>query len=345
MTFNTNQTEFLSPKQKAAWDTGRQLVPPEVSLADITDPETRAGCTQIYNWTKEYLTSMYNEPDKYNGSPYRMFRLLDDVAEDSRMIDGGIPFSIKQYDNQISKNPCLPDLPLTGLEIVDRADLKILTNKKYPLFCRYFKLFYDAAFRKKVNRIDYLMYNDFRVLAPKYKRSFDDLTRALPDNLKSYASEMHGYALQKGTKLEPHKYYGRFIYKYKSQNVLMLQKNSWRQTPLDIAVPWGINGANTADSYNSFMSTVDSQPDREGLTAYIQKEICACDACGGRKKAAVRCTKEWIEINSKRRLLALCHRDICKWKAAKNNLQYTGYDIKMLKRLLDVRIMQIDNLC
>jgi hypothetical protein len=343
MIFNPNQTEFPSQKHKTIWDAGRQIVPFEVSIADIIDPEIREGCMQIYNWTQEYLELMYNEPDKYNGNPYSMFRLLDDIAENAEIINGGMAFSIKKYENQILKNPCLLDIPLIGLEITDNDGCKILINNKYPLFCMYFKLFYNASSKKIANRLEYLMCNDFRVFASKYKRSIDDLLRVLPDNLRSYVLGIHEYALSEGAKLESHKYYCHFRYMYKKQFVLMLSRNDGRDTPLNIAVPWRLKNVK-GDSFDKFMQVVDSQPDQDELISYIQKEICACNACDKRKKASERCTNVWKVINGKRRLLSICHADICKWKAAKTNLQYFDYDIKMLKRLIDVRFQQIDNI-
>jgi hypothetical protein len=341
MIFDVNQTDFPTPRHKAIWDLGRMIIPLDVSLADITDPETREGCTQIYNWTQEYFKAVYDNPDKYSGySPIGMFRLLSSIAEVSEVENGTLLFN-KKYGKASAdlKKQYLPDLPLLGIHISEKVTNNILLNDEYPLFCIYFKTFFEKASKKKVNVLDYLVYNDFRVFVPKYKRTFDDLLRVLPDALKGYALEIHEYALSKGAKLEPHKYYSRFIYKYKKQSILGLSKNSGRHTPLDIAVPWGYGGAGSG-SFETFMQMVDNQPDKEELTSYILKEICACDACGN-KKASERCSNLWKEINGKRRLLALCHRDISKWKAPKSNLIYTDYDIEMLKRMVDIRFEQI----
>ena len=296
MKFDINQTEFPSPKHKSIWDLWRQIVPLDISLADISDHEMREGCTQIYNWTQEYLEAMYNNPDKYRK---------------------GIDFSAYELDNIIDD---------------ERVDL----IQKYPLFCKYYKLFLDASTNRKVNRDSYVTYRDFRIFATKYKRSIDDLLRVLPDKLKGYALEMHEYVLSKGVKLESHIYYSRFRYKHKKQSILSLSKNSWRGVPLDIAVPY--------NKFSTFMQMVDLQADHKELTSYIQKEICACDACAGAKNVNKRCSKRWVEINGKKRLLASCHSDISKWKAPKSNLAYTDYDIKMLKRLVDIRFDQVNGL-
>jgi len=338
MRFDPNQTDFPSPRHRAIWDEGRRIVPLEVSLADVADPGMREGCTQIYNWTREYFARIYEDPSPFAGqTPFGMFRLLDDVAEDADITGEGLVFGLKKYRQLLNlRKYHLRDLPLVGLEIVDGPGYKTLVNKSYPLFCKYFKLFYEAAYRKKVNRSDYLACNDFRVLAPKYNRTLDDLLRVLPDTLKAYAAGMNEYALEKGAKLESHRYYAFFRYKYKKETLLMLKQNWWRYTPLDIAVPYG--------GLEAFLVLAEAQPDGEELIAYIQKELCACDACDGRKKAGQRCGEEWVNIRGVWRLPALCHRDISKWKASKRNLKYSDYDIQMLKRMIDIRVMQIDKL-
>jgi len=90
------------------------------------------------------------------------------------------------------------------------------------------------------------------------------------------------------------------------------------------------------------MKIAETQSDSEELIAYIQKEVCACDACGGRKTASERCVKEWTDIKGKRKLLAGCRTDITKWKAPKSNLVYSDYGMKMLKRMVDIRLEQLD---
>ena len=140
MTFDVNQTEFSSDRQKEVWRVGCAIVPIDISLADITDSETREGCTQIYNWTSEYLETFYNHPEQFKGSVYRMFRLLDDVAENATIVDNGMTFSMKKYENQISPNECLSDLPLVGLELIDGDGYKILVNRKTPVVLSVFQV-------------------------------------------------------------------------------------------------------------------------------------------------------------------------------------------------------------
>lgn len=77
-------------------------------------------------------------------------------------------------------------------------------------------------------------------------------------------------------------------------NLLILQRNNWRNTPLDIAVPYGLGGKG---DFQNFMQVVEAQQDCDQLIRYIQKEICCCDACGGKKKASKRCNLIWEDIH------------------------------------------------
>lgn len=343
MTFDVNQTVFPSPQHQHIWNIGRQILPLDISLADIDDEQTREGCTQIYNWTQKYLETMYQKPEQYaGGDPYALFRMLDSIAEDAVIAGGGLVFSCKLYDRLMkSFGAYMADLPLLGFDVDDQLSGKILRNRDYPLLCLYFKRLYEAANRKKVNRLDYLVFNDFRVLAPKYKRSLDDLLRTLPDDMKKFAVELHEYALKKGAKLESHQYYCFFRYKYKKETVLVLQKNGWRHTPLDMAVSYLLHGHDVPGSLDCFLQAAESQSDADELIRYIQKEICKCDACRGAKTASTRC-QQWKDVHGVRRLLAGCHSDISKWKAPRSNLVYTEDDLRMLKRMIDIRFLEIE---
>lgn len=340
MKIDKNLIDFPTPRHRAIWSQGIQIIPLEISLTDIIDPEMRDGCTQIYQWTQGYIESMFENPDLFLGyDPMGMFRMLDDIAEHATSIDDGLIFTHNKYDHIVrARNNYIADLSLLGLEINDFGEHKMLINTQYPLFCKYFKLLYDGALKMRVNRLNYLLSNDFRVLAAKYKRKVDDFICLLPDNLIPYATELQDYVIARSAKLESHKYYSYFRFKYKKENVLILQRNHWRNTPLDIAVPYHLNHM---DGFASFMQIAESQPDSEDLIAYILKEICKCDACAGSKNSSKRC-QGWREIAGKRILLSQCHRDISKWKAPKTNLMYKDYDLKMLKRMIDIRIIQID---
>ena len=341
MTFDVNQTEFSSDRQKEIWRVGCAVIPAEISLADITDPETREGCEQIFGWTNEYLEMLYQNPERFKGTAYKMFRLLDDVAENASIAENGMVISMKKYNNQISANPCLSDLTVVGLKLIDGVGYKILVNEKYPLFFRYFKLFYDAA-SKRVNRLYYLMYNDFRVLAPKYKRTPDDIFRAMSDENKGYFKGLHDYVLSKGAKLEPHKYFLRFRYIYKNEFVLMFEPHLSQMHHI-IEVPYSLK-SNWHGSLKSFLSELEKQPDKDELIKYMQDDICLCGNCNKGNNNCGIYKREPTDICGKKRYIAGCHRTISKWhKKPLDKQSYTDYDVKMLKRMIDIQFKMIDN--
>ena len=342
MTFDVNQTNFQTPRHKAIWNEGRQVVPLDVAIADITDPEMREGCTQIYNWTQEYFEEIYKNPSRFSGyTPHGMFRLLDIAAKKTTVEIGGLVIPSKKYKQMVSSSEKhLNDFALLGLEFLGDKD-KILINTKYPLFCKYFKLFSDAAYKKPINSLMYILYNDFRVLAPQYKRTLEDLLRVIPDKLKPFAAELEAYALAQGAVLEPHKSYGQYRYKYKNRYVLVLQRNNYSHAPLDIAVPYRGKGSGY---FGAFSKWVELQPDRDELVAYIQKEISTCDTGLCCHEKTTGCDKKGTDIFGVKRHITQCNRSICRLAVPEENIvDYNEYDIKMLKRLIDVRMIQLEN--
>ena len=341
MIFDVNQTEFASDRQKAVWRVGCAVIPPDVSLADIADAEMREGCMQIYNWTNELLEALYRDSDKFNGNIYQMFRLLDDIAENAEIGGGAMAFSLKKYTNQVTANPWLSDLPSVGLHISDIDGGKVLINEKYPLFCKYFKQFFTAA-SKRTNRLYYLMYNDFRVLAPKYKRTPDDVFRAKSDEYRGYFEGLHDYVLSKGGKLEPHKYFLRFRYLYKDEFVMIFEPHLSQMHHI-VEVPYALS-ADWHGALARFLSEVEKQPDKDELLKYIQDDICLCGNCNNGKNNCGIYEREPTDIGGKKRYIAGCHRSITKWhKKPLEKQTYTENDMKMLKRLIDIQFTMIDS--
>ena len=358
MLFDVNQTEFPTPRHRAIWNEGRQVVPLEVSIAELIDPEMREGCTQIYNWVREYFEKIYQDPTQFSGETcYGMLELLNMASKRTTVRDGGLVISSRQYKRMVKEYPeHMNDLALVGLEITGDEE-KIFTNKKYPLFCKYFKLFNDAAYKKPISCYMYILFLDFRVLAPKYKSTIDDLLRTLPDNINAYATEMNEYALAKGAILEDQKYYGQYRYVYKNRYVLVMQIQKFeRPTPIDIAVPYETRNQEPEPGWEEYMEDgkrrvlqcienlkeiIECQPDRDEIAAYVKKEIATCENAFGCKCVAREAVTDVFGVD---KYVNTCMRAISKWTGTKDSEEYTDYDIKMLKQLMDVRISQIDSL-
>ena len=358
MLFDVNQTKFPTPRHRAIWNEGRQVVPLAISIADLTDPEMREGCTQIYNWTRAYFEKMYEDPAQFSGETcYGMLELLNMASKKTTIRDGGLVISSRQYKRMVKAYPeHMSDFGLVWLEITGDEE-KVLTNKKYPLFCKYFKLFNDAAYKKPISCYMYILFLDFRVLAPKYKSTIADLLRTLPDSISAYATEMHEYALAKGAVLEDQKYYGQYRYVYKNRYVLVMQIQKFeRETPIDIAVSYETRSQEAEAGWEQYMEdgkrrilqcieslkeVIKRQPDRDELEAYVKKEMATCENATSCKCVAREAVTDVFGVD---KYVNTCMRAISKWSGTKDSEAYTDYDIKMLKRLMDVRLSQIDGL-
>ena len=153
--------------------------------------------------------------------------------------------------------------------------------------------------------------------------------------------ELHDYAIAKGMKAEMKDPY-TFRYVYKKLYSLTLHN-----LPVRISVPYRLdNGKHVPSQFERFIDAAESQPDNDALILYIQKNIGICDGCRyraeGRKKPNERCGM-WVNIRGSKRLSAMCNAAISKYHRGKPYLVYTDEDIKMLKRMIDIRIIQIDN--
>lgn len=325
MFFNTNQTEFISEKQRLIWQFGTHIVPLEVSLADIQDEETREGCTQIYHCIMDILTDMYDHPEEY---PYGPRWYVNDYLAWLTHSTAPIKKHNDEYTRYLEK---IPQFGFTYDTVLDSW-----SNERYPLFCEYFPRLIALAKERKKNLGGYAERLDFRLFADKIKLTMADLLRPLSDRDQEFLLEMHHYAISNGFKLQMKNPYN-FRYQYKQLYSLELSNNPFR-----IAIGYRLHNAlHVHDQLERFLAVVEEQPDREELIHYIQGGLRVCDGCGGIKKPHERCGK-WVDLYGARRLAAMCPPTISKYRRGKTNTAYTVGDLMMLKRMLDIRVMQVD---
>jgi len=331
MLFNPNQTEFASDYQRIIWQYGTHIVPPEVSLADVDDPETREGCMQIYDCTMEILEDMYRHPEEYN--PERPRWYTGDYL--TWLVNSNTP--IKHHRETFSRY--LQKIPHFGFSY--DQDINAWSNDRYPLFCEYYPRLVSLAKERKQNLGGYLDRRDFRLFAKRITLSLDDLLRPLSYIDRAYIRELHEYALSKGLKAEMKDPY-TFRYLYKKLYSLTLGNN-----PAHVRVQYRLDNAKPImGSFERFLEIAESQPDNDALVQYIKNNIGICDGCRyraeGRKKSNERCG-QWVEIRGARRLSAvMCTAAISKYHRGKPYIVYTDEDVQMLKRMIDIRIEQID---
>ncbi|MFR1518586.1 MAG: hypothetical protein ACLSVG_07405 [Clostridia bacterium] len=88
---------------------------------------------------------------------------------------------------------------------------------------------------------------------------------------------------------------------------------------------------------SDFVEAAKCQPDSEALLAYIQKEITLCRDCQN-----ANCSGITLDVAGVKRRAAHCHSEIGKVHAGSTSPRYTDYDIQLLKRMMDIRKIQID---
>ena len=98
---------------------------------------------------------------------------------------------------------------------------------------------------------------------------------------KIYAMDIHEHLANKGIKprknISNHPAYG---YYFKGERVLLLRENSWRNTPLYIAIYYGLKGR--LHDIDSFVSACFGEADEEELIKYIINNVCCCDRGNGK---------------------------------------------------------------
>jgi len=177
----------------------------------------------------------------------------------------------------------------------------------------------------------------------RIKPTLDDLIRPLSSTEQVYFQELHEYAITKGMKIkiESETY---FRYTYNKLYSLVLRTN-----PTRIIVPFELK--NTLDKFTRFLEIAEKQSDADALVKYIQDNIGICDGCAAntasrerdRKKGIKKkCGYYWVIIRETKHL-SCSASTINKYRYGKESI-FNDEDIQMLKRMIDIRVMQIDNL-
>ncbi len=325
MTFDRNQTEFTYPLQKEVWQQGVHIMPLDISLADVTDSETREGCRQIYDCIMEILADMYEHTEAYSQSP-RCY-----TGDYLVWLTSGLK-PLKKYTEEY--NRYLQRLPQFGF-VCDEVSGE-WSNPRYPLFFIYYPRMAQLFKERKKNLGGYLERLDFRLFAPKIKLSLDDILRPLSDADRDVCLDLHEFALSKGLKPElKNPYTIRYLYK-------KLYSFELHNHPFRVQVIYRLDNKRVLiESLDRFLQVAREQSDRDELIAYIQGGICVCTACNGARAFDKRCGV-WVDIDGVRRLTAMpCCSAIGKNRRGKDTC-YTEEDVRVLKRLLEVRVKQVD---
>ena len=335
MLFNPNQTEFANDCQRRVWQYGINIVPLEVSLADIEDEETREACVQIYKYTMKVLENIWNKPNDYP-----KVEEFTECWPALYTVDG---FRWLFGFNKTVANKCKDafalfkqKLPALGFRY-DEAKSE-WSNDQYPLFCEYMTRFLALYKKKKQNMGDYPERCDFRLFTKRIKFTFDDLLRPLPDAERARLLELREYALAKGMK-EKMIEIDYFRYTYKDNISLELDVRIRNDYLPRAMIPYGkLKGVS---GFERFLKAAENHADAEMLINYIRNNIFVCDGCkanaASRKKEKDKkiCGYYTVNIHGAKRLS--CH--VSAIKTVNPNQE----DIQLLKKMMDVRIEQVEN--
>lgn len=325
MIFDPNQTRFDNEPQHEIWQHGIHLVPLSVSLADVVDEQIREGCRQVYDCTMEILEDMYEHAEAFSVYPPKWYA----SAYLEWAVTGQRP--MKKHSDEYAR--FLEKLSAHGFTYDQSQGL--WTNRRYPLLGETLAPFKALAKKRKQNLGGYFERLDFRLFAPRIQLTDADLLRPLSDKNRAYALDMQQHALSLGMKVERTPYC--FRYSYKKLYSLELLNH-----PFGIRVIYRLdNGKHVRDQLERFLSVAEEQADADEMIRYIHGGIMVCDSCAGKKRPDERCG-QWKQIHGARRLVSMCHPAVGKYRRGVQNTDFLDSDIQMLKRLLDVRVEQVD---
>ena len=338
VSFDVNQTAFPSERSKEIWYLGKNILPLDISLAEITDAEMREGCRQIYQLTREILADMYLMPEQYPAQKFDLlfnrfikFGAVIDASGHNWLMPGAV---FNKFISHFGDFETM--LRKFGFSSSAVGSSIILSNEKFPLFLKYWYPLFTLCQKHGIG----ILSCDFRLFAKKYQLTIDDFLRTQTDRNKEYFKELHQHAISKGAILKTNFQYRKFRYINKSECVMVFE-DCYPQPA--VAVLYNNQYSKKRDpwtSFDLFMSIVDKQPDKDELAQYLQQHICVCTACAG-KRTSDACCGRWVDIHGKRLRLSVCHTELCRYFDTPESPGAFDYDIQMLKRMIDIRVEQI----
>ena len=186
---------------------------------------------------------------------------------------------------------------------------------------------------------DWVRRLDFRLFAKRIFLTFDDLLRPLANKERVYFSELREYAIEKGMKEEKEEDRFRYIYKKQRSLELRIFPPERSTLPAYIFVPFA--------PFERFLEAAENQPDADMLVKYILDNLKFCDGCAAnttsraKEKEKKKCGYYWVNIRDKKRL-SCAGSYITTWQYTKPEKALSNEDIQMMKRMVDIRIEQIN---
>jgi len=359
MFFDLNQTKFKSELHRIIWTMGRQVVPFEISTAEITDNEMLEGLKQVYDFAVEHYLNVFANPDVYLNIIDRMNAYLNSVYKEiienkvERMLNyfNYLPANkaIQTEGEWVIKTAAENDETLEMLDLLApmgiryeiKEDLNLLNkqprtliikNVKYPLFIKYLSLFHTANSKNKVYASSYITFCDFRVFNKRYSKTVEETMRLIPANERKFVTHFYDFFMSINAKPKPRAdIHNEFTFKYKKQSVLTIKDDG------SMNIHLGQHPKN--DSADYFFNAIENLPNKDEFKAFIVENNRHCKGCKG--KSFEKCSgRHETNLPDKHRYLCLHTFRIN--KATREKYDYDLY-AKMLKQVLDLRIESIDN--
>ena len=171
---------------------------------------------------------------------------------------------------------------------------------------------------------------DFRSIAPKYKPTFDDYYAALFTEQRTWAYELHNFAMERKMRTSTNANWG-VIYNYKSKHVMIVYTGGDFSIGLDIR----IIGKGKKDDVSILENALIKEPQNFQTQAIERLSGCDANYC---LSCSTYSSGNYVTILGKQH--QMCGEGIISYDFHKP----VSSDMTMIKRLIEIRCQSIDNM-
>ena len=352
MSLNLDQTEFVSKVQKALWMEGRQVVPFEISTAEITDPEMLEGLQQVFNCINDHYIAAFENTEAYRVTIIdkleRDYKNSVYDACDMSQANAILNFFWRLSENLVgdewvvnitekNKNDfgMLDLLKNVGIQYENNGTTIKIKNIKYPLFTKYYTLFIKACGQKNVYVNHYVSRLDFRVFNKRYSKSPNETLRIVPLYERKLVMELYDYVISKGAKPKASgNSHNGISLLYNKQGVMSIACDGSIGITLTTAHAVGERETNSRDL---FFGELVNPTGKHEIYAFILGNTGRCHVCNGNAGCGARHDTN-VEGDNRHR----CLRSFGINTEKSEKYGYENY-IAIIKQIIDLRIKSLDN--
>jgi len=285
MIFDKNQIVFKDCIQERVWELGTALLPLEVTLPFVPD-EYKSACEDLYHFTCNILTDMYENPDEFGFS-------IDSTQSEHKnrgqaefyfwfigwhrnLVGNQYEVTAENFKKRAKKfNPISVErLKVHGFVFEHKEDMVIIRNEVYPNMLIAVEEIITAGYSNyKVNRDYFMLYCDFRAFE-KYRRTYEDLHFVFSDNTRKIAEQLHEYNVSQKVMPQKCNYFYRVEYKHKGKIVYV--SNLSPKNKLRIYIGFAeING----EAYKMIEEEIKRYEDYDEFAEFCRNNLKKCTNC------------------------------------------------------------------